>query len=271
MPARNLPLGQVAGRTAPVKSITLRSDWGRNIGGEGRPLNLALFTFNKNAWRFEEWGSREEGYYQNFTLGSQPGDPDFIGPLPAVGEDDQPHVGSNLDDDGNAIPLPDDNPWWFPKRFWILDSGFKGDDLLVGENPEGGHLGLRAKPKFIGVGWEPKNDMEVYIGVQCDLPAGGSPYDVGVMLGFRHFWNVGQRLRAGVGAGYFLQATSDEDAGGQEGNWTGDHHPYPFVEIKLEYDVSDLEEHGGLYFDVGVGLDIERGDPFLSAGLGFGF
>jgi hypothetical protein len=180
-------------------------------------------------------------------------------------------VGSNLDDDGNAIPLPDDNPWWFPKRFWILDSGFKGDDLLVGENPEGGHLGLRAKPKFIGVGWEPKNDMEVYIGVQCDLPAGGSPYDVGVMLGFRHFWNVGQRLRAGVGAGYFLQATSDEDAGGQEGNWTGDHHPYPFVEIKLEYDVSDLEEHGGLYFDVGVGLDIERGDPFLSAGLGFGF
>lgn len=254
------------GRSADVKSITLRSDWNKN----GAPLTLALFTFNKRAWRFEEWGSRDtNGGTQNFTTDGN-GQPqgEFIGPLPPVGEGEGDLVDLS---DSLGSSEGEEWPWWMPKRFRVMWSGFRGDDLLVGENPQSGHLGLRAKPKFIGAGWQPTHDDEVYIAVQTDLSFGGSPYDVGVMIGWRHWWAVGQKLRLAFGVGTWLQATSDEDAGGQEGDWTGDHHPYPFVELKMEYSIADLVNVDGLYLDIGVYADLLRDDSYLGAGLSWGF
>jgi hypothetical protein len=267
--------GEVSQVNYPVKSITIRSDWNKNVGGLGRPLNCALFTYNKNSGRLEHWGSRGTTYsmFANENQAVE-GDPDFIGPLPAAGGGTGPIAGEELGLGDYDLYEPSEGwPDWMPDGFRIIQSGFKGDGLALGGNPQGGHLGLRGDPVLVEVDFDmPESESGgLVLGLQCDLDPGGSPHDVGVMVAYHHYWPVGQRAVVKAGGGLFLQATNDLLAGGQEGDWTGHHHPYPFIEIKLENAVDGLHEDGGLYFDVRVGLDLLRGEPFLGGGLGWGF
>tara|TARA_R110002051_G_scaffold4379_1_gene23325 strand:+ start:969 stop:1841 length:873 start_codon:yes stop_codon:yes gene_type:complete len=260
-----------------VYGFTIRSNWAKNVGGFGRPLAMALFTWNFITRRYEKWGHRGEDYAFTSDVSGQD-DRDFIGPMPAVGDERDegpagiPPLADPLQDDNDDIGdlvEEDDNPWWLPDNYFLLATGFEGDGLVQGDNPQSGHLGLRGRPEFVGAGYNVGQSGELKVGLQCDLPVGGSPYDVGAMVAYHHYFPVGQRIRVGPGGGLFWQVTSDDDAGGQEGNWTGDHHPYGFAGVNLQYDPEDLFEAGGFHFDVGVYVDTERGfdEPFLGFGL----
>tara|TARA_R100001377_G_C3156357_1_gene98151 strand:+ start:63 stop:788 length:726 start_codon:yes stop_codon:yes gene_type:complete len=232
------------GRLYDVKSISIHSD--------GQPILFSLFTFNKERRRFEKWGHRELESAENLTVGNGYGEPVQL-----------PSVGDGV------------REWYEPAGFRVLWSGTKGDDLLIGENPLGGHVGLRARPAFIEGFWNPNNDDEIYIGVQTDLSFTGSPYDVAARMGWRHNFQQGQGLRLAAGIGTYLQGSTDDQGGGgaQPGNFAdslGPHHFKPYIDAFASWDLGGPSD-SGLSFDVSVELDLVTGHTTGTVGLGFGF